>query len=142
MTDRREDESLRDWLVRAEADAEDLGRAAQAENDEITTLRSQAKAWTYRRVLAELDRDLGDACPDVSAHSELTAWAAGTGTLVRTLYLHGHRLFDEGRVFRGTDRCGEGRCACGLLSPILDSDADRKRWHRRHLVRVLDGATG
>lgn len=60
MTDRREGESLRDWLVRAEADAEDLGRAAQAENDEITTLRSQGKAWTYRRVLAEVDRDQGE----------------------------------------------------------------------------------
>jgi hypothetical protein len=64
MTDRREDESLRDWLVRAESDAEDLGRSAQAADDQTTTMRAQAKAWTYRRVLAEVERDLGDACPE------------------------------------------------------------------------------
>jgi hypothetical protein len=64
MTDRQEGESLRDWLVRAESDAEDLGRSAQAANDETTTHRAQAKAWTYRRVMAEVDRDLGDAYPD------------------------------------------------------------------------------
>lgn len=55
---------MRDWLVRAEAEAEDLGRSAQAADDKTTTDRAQAKAWTYRRVLAEVDRDLGDACPD------------------------------------------------------------------------------
>lgn len=56
MTERVQGEPLRDWLVRAEADAEDLARSAQAENDKTTTDRAQAKAWAYRRVLAEVER--------------------------------------------------------------------------------------
>jgi hypothetical protein len=76
----------------------------------------------------------------VSTHVELSRWASGEGGLVRSLHLHGHRLFDEGRIFRCTGRHGEGKCSCGALSGILESDAARKRWHRFHVVRVLTGA--
>jgi hypothetical protein len=64
--------------------------------------------------------------------------------------LAGHGLFREGKPFRvvrdssgdwpdtAPGRMGRGRCSCGEVSPWTDSDADRRRWHRRHKDEVRE----
>lgn len=53
--------------------------------------------------------------------------------------LPGHGLLREGKPWTrvGSDwievhsgHHGRGRCSCGEASPVLSSDAARKRWHR------------
>lgn len=61
--------------------------------------------------------------------------------------LKGHTLVGEGQRFASLDceQCdppwplallrrqggpGHGRCSCGAVSPHLDSQSKRKRWHR------------
>lgn len=57
--------------------------------------------------------------------------------------LPGHGLFAEGKPYRrvtgdpsgdynaiAPGHVGRGLCSCGAESPDLESDAERKRWHR------------
>ncbi len=55
--------------------------------------------------------------------------------------LPGHKLPQEGRIWDGPVRLGDGRatCSCGQESPVLHSDLGRKRWHQEHKSRVLAG---
>lgn len=49
--------------------------------------------------------------------------------------LAGHELRNEGRVYDPhgyVQSTGVSRCSCGDLSPVLESAAARKRWHREH----------
>jgi hypothetical protein len=59
--------------------------------------------------------------------------------------LSGHGLLREGKPWArlGDEwmevRCGRygrGRCSCGDSSPVLNSDAGRKRWHRDHKDKI------
>jgi hypothetical protein len=64
--------------------------------------------------------------------------------------LPGHGLFREGKPFRvvgdatgewldiAGGHTGRARCSCGERSPILESDAERKRWHREHKQQVRE----
>ena len=65
----------------------------------------------------------------VDIQMELHEWAEAGRGRVRSLSLHGHGLLNEGRV-AGRGRTGQGRCSCGERSPVLGSDAERKRWYR------------
>jgi hypothetical protein len=58
----------------------------------------------------------------------------------KQLIVPGHALRFEGRFWRDGRPCndeGQGRCACGQVSPILPSTAARQRWHREHKQAVL-----
>jgi hypothetical protein len=67
--------------------------------------------------------------------------------------LAGHALQHEGKPYKpgelnpwlrayGTSS-GAGLCECGETSPVLGSDAARKRWHRDvHKPQVRAGVTG
>lgn len=49
--------------------------------------------------------------------------------------VQGHSLPNEGCIYSGGFRQrGEGstKCQCGATSPVLPSDAARKRWHANH----------
>lgn len=48
--------------------------------------------------------------------------------------LKGHTLFFEGQPVGGLMRngIGKGKCSCGVYSSELESNAQRKRWHRQH----------
>ena len=62
--------------------------------------------------------------------------------------LSGHGLRSEGKPYEedgrgGTRRAdvygepdGFGLCSCGERSGVLGSDADRKRWHKKHKEQV------
>jgi hypothetical protein len=65
--------------------------------------------------------------------------------------LPGHGLFAEGKPYRRvtgdpsgdynaieSGYVGRGLCSCGADSPETDSDADRKRWHRKHKEEVRE----
>jgi hypothetical protein len=56
--------------------------------------------------------------------------------------LSGHSLLFEGQPcglnFYARSGNGSGKCSCGELSPILPTNAARKRWHREHKADVLD----
>lgn len=58
--------------------------------------------------------------------------------------LSGHTLPFEGKIYgyNRTVKHGRARCSCGALSPALDSDAARKRWHREHKDEVREGRRG
>lgn len=57
--------------------------------------------------------------------------------------LHGHALWGEGaphkdngiRIWHMPAK-GRGKCECGDLSEVLETNADRKRWHRAHKDEV------
>lgn len=60
----------------------------------------------------------------------------------KQLRVSGHWLVDEGRVYASREfyrrmQTGRGRCSCGARSPLLNTDASRKRWHREHKEEVL-----
>jgi hypothetical protein len=55
--------------------------------------------------------------------------------------MRGHGLVAEGAAFRAdgsrvywnsVSGTGHAVCACGAMSPVLASAAQRKRWHRHH----------
>jgi hypothetical protein len=55
--------------------------------------------------------------------------------------LAGHGLLAEGKPFAHQDgtwirahgeRTGAGLCSCGEASPVLGTDAARRRWHNQH----------
>lgn len=54
----------------------------------------------------------------------------------------GHTLRYEGQPFDGNGkklhgvREGRGKCSCGALSDVLDSNNKRKRWHAEHKAEV------
>ncbi len=56
-------------------------------------------------------------------------------------FLAGHGLRSEGKTFVHGRRVQEGpaSCSCGELSPAYGSDAERKRWHKRHKSAVVHG---
>ncbi len=60
-------------------------------------------------------------------------------TLVKghTLVREGHPHWKTGvpHSFRGGYGCG--KCSCGEISSVLDSDAARKLWHKQHKTEVL-----
>lgn len=48
-----------------------------------------------------------------------------------------HAVNERGQTVRLTEgRYGRGLCSCGELSDLLDSNAQRKRWHARHKSEV------
>jgi hypothetical protein len=60
-------------------------------------------------------------------------------TLVKghTLRFEGMALYDDdGSGIYGWSRTGRGECSCGERSPVLESNAARKRWHREHKAEV------
>ena len=78
---------------------------------------------------------------------------------MRHTAIRGHALRSEGKAYERGDeqrwvRVSYGRayqhlgvalCECGETSERLDSDAERKRWHRQHKEAVrgaFDGAPG
>jgi hypothetical protein len=98
-----------------------------------------------------------DAYPD--SLGEALDWALGheceeEQAMDTTTRLRGHGLFAEGKPFRvvgdvrgewiavAVGRTGRGRCSCGERSPILESDAERKRWHREHKQQVREQEAG
>ena len=73
--------------------------------------------------------------------------------------LRGHGLLSEGkpyvqyqgdeedarswhRVHGWPENMGHGVCSCGAASEWLDSDAERKRWHRDHKELARAALTG
>lgn len=61
----------------------------------------------------------------------------------------GHTLRSEGRAFTSEGKLppyrtylGHGKCSCGALSPELNSDGQRKAWHREHKAEVTSRVTG
>lgn len=48
----------------------------------------------------------------------------------------GHTLLFEGSpcgdAFWKRSGTGRGKCSCGIMSPLLPSNAARQRWHRQH----------
>jgi hypothetical protein len=75
---------------------------------------------------------------------------------MRRTNLHGHALRSEGKPYEPGEtspwlrvygsRTGVALCECGAVSPVLESDAARKRWHRdvrKAAARgAFDGAPG
>lgn len=61
----------------------------------------------------------------------------------RSNRVRGHALRDEGMPFEKGVRLpvygslGYGRYECGAESPLLDTTAARKRWHRQHKAELL-----
>lgn len=56
-----------------------------------------------------------------------------------TTRVAGHTLRNEGQAYDAAGwrtRIGVGRCSCGEESPVLDSNAARKRWHREHKAQI------
>ena len=73
-------------------------------------------------------------------------WRCWRGTDLeptRPLLVTGHGLVRGGAPFTAegrsaTGRTGHGRCSCGETSPVLESNAARKRWHADHKADVSD----
>lgn len=61
------------------------------------------------------------------------------------LRVPGHTLRYEGQPFGPDGRktmysvVGSGKCSCGELSPPLESNNARKRWHAEHKAAVIGG---
>lgn len=55
-----------------------------------------------------------------------------------------HSIVDAGAPYAETgvrnhyDSQGHGKCSCGKQSPWLDSNAQRKAWHRQHKLEALE----
>jgi hypothetical protein len=90
---------------------------------------SDAEAEEYERAaLASYDTDPPDACD----FSPPCAWC-GDITNVREVRLSASL---DGSGIYGWSRTGRGECSCGERSPVLESNAARKRWHREHKAEV------
>ena len=71
-------------------------------------------------------------------------WVVGQGTKggPGSTRLAGHGLLNEGAGWvvlsdgsyhrNRYDRFGFARCSCGATSGVLESNGQRKRWHREH----------
>lgn len=46
------------------------------------------------------------------------------------------RAYPSGRWIRTRDVEGVGMCSCGEVSPVLNSNNARKKWHREHKDEV------
>ena len=73
--------------------------------------------------------------------------------IVRTRTPTGHGLMNEGAPHDSAGRLsssnrfmvrssgvGRAKCRCGVVSDVLHSGAERKRWHVGHKKLILDGA--
>lgn len=58
-----------------------------------------------------------------------------------TLRFEGRAYTDEGKVIdpwsSDAPWRGRGMCSCGTMSDVLNTRAERKRWHREHKAEVL-----
>lgn len=61
--------------------------------------------------------------------------AGGTRLSGHTLRHEGHPYDSHGLLVGG--RVGRAMCSCGALSPWLDSNNQRKRWHNAHKAEVM-----
>lgn len=54
-----------------------------------------------------------------------------------TLYKEGWPCDSQGQPLRiKWEGIGKAKCSCGELSPVLDSDRQRRQWHRDHKNQI------